>query len=38
MLGFDVDVLGEGIRAVDREAGDGDRAIHRMQDAGAEIV
>jgi hypothetical protein len=38
MLGFEVDVLAEGIRAVDREAGDGERAIHRMRDAGAEIV
>jgi nicotinamidase/pyrazinamidase len=38
LLGFEVDVLAEGIRAVDLEAGDGERAIHRMRDAGAEIV
>jgi nicotinamidase/pyrazinamidase len=38
MLGFDVDVLAEGIRAVDLHPGDGDRAIRRMRDAGAEIV
>ena len=38
MLGFDVDVIGDGIRAVDLRAGDGERAIRRMRDAGAEIV
>lgn len=38
MLGFEVDVLADGIRAVDREPGDGERAIRRMRDAGAEIV
>jgi nicotinamidase/pyrazinamidase len=38
MLGFDVDVLGAGIRAVDLHDGDGGRAILRMRDAGAEIV
>jgi nicotinamidase/pyrazinamidase len=38
MLGFDVDVVAEGIRAVDLHPGDGDRAIRRMRDAGAELV
>jgi nicotinamidase/pyrazinamidase len=38
MLGFAVDVLGDGIRAVDLQAGDGERAILRMRDAGAEIL
>jgi nicotinamidase/pyrazinamidase len=38
MLGFAVDVLADGIRAVDREPRDGERAIRRMRDAGAEIV
>lgn len=37
-LGFDVTVLTEGIRAVDLEPGDGDRALERMREAGAEIV
>jgi nicotinamidase/pyrazinamidase len=37
-LGFAVTVLTRGIRAVDREPGDGDRAIERMRGAGAEIV
>jgi hypothetical protein len=27
-----------GIRAVDRKAGAGDRAIHRMREAGAELL
>jgi nicotinamidase/pyrazinamidase len=37
-LGFAVTVLTRGIRAVDREPGDGDRAIERMRGAGVEIV
>jgi nicotinamidase/pyrazinamidase len=38
MLGFDVDVLRDGIRAVDLHDGDGERASRTMLDAGAEIV
>jgi nicotinamidase/pyrazinamidase len=38
MLGYPVEVLGAGIRAVDREPGDGERAIARMRNAGAEVV
>ncbi len=38
MLGFVVEVIAAGIRAVDLQAGDGERAITRMRDAGAEIV
>jgi nicotinamidase/pyrazinamidase len=37
-LGYDVVVPREGIRAVDRKAGAGDRAIQRMLDAGARVV
>jgi nicotinamidase/pyrazinamidase len=37
-LGHDVEVLAAAIRAVDREHGDGDRAIERMREAGARIV
>lgn len=37
-LGYDVVVLRDGIRAVDREAGAGDRAVQRMFNAGATIV
>jgi nicotinamidase/pyrazinamidase len=37
-LGHDVEVLAAAIRAVDREQGDGDRAIERMREAGARIV
>jgi nicotinamidase/pyrazinamidase len=37
-LGYAVVVLRDGIRAVDREAGDGDRALQRMRDAGAELA
>jgi len=37
-LGFPVDVVKDAIRAVDLDAGDGDRAIARMRNAGAEIV
>lgn len=38
MLGFDVEVLADAIRAVDREPGDGERAITRMRDAGADVT
>jgi nicotinamidase/pyrazinamidase len=38
MLGFDVGVIADGIRAVDLHDGDGDRAISRMRDAGADIA
>jgi nicotinamidase/pyrazinamidase len=38
MLGFDVGVVADGIRAVDLHDGDGDRAIRRMRDAGADIA
>jgi nicotinamidase/pyrazinamidase len=37
-LGFPVDVVEDAIRAVDLDPGDGDRAIARMRNAGAEIV
>jgi nicotinamidase/pyrazinamidase len=37
-LGYEVQVLADGIRAVDLEPGDGDRAIRRMRDVGAEIT
>ena len=36
-LGFDVDVLGEGIRAVDLNEGDGPRAIEAIIEAGAHL-
>ncbi len=38
MLGYPVRVLRAGIRAVELEPGDGERAIARMRDAGAELV
>jgi nicotinamidase/pyrazinamidase len=38
VLGYPVEILAAGIRAVDLEPGDGDRAIARMRDAGAELV
>jgi nicotinamidase/pyrazinamidase len=38
VLGYPVEVLGGGIRAVDLEPGDGTRAIARMRDAGADVV
>jgi len=38
MLGYPVQVLGDGIRAVDLAEGDGERAITRMRDAGAEVA
>ena len=37
-LGYDVTVLRDGIRAVERTAGDGERAIERMLDVGAQVV
>ena len=37
-LGYDVDVLRDGIRAVERATGDGERAIQRMLDVGAEVI
>ena len=36
--GFAVRVIEDGIRAVDLETGDGDRAIQAMREAGANIV
>jgi nicotinamidase/pyrazinamidase len=37
LLGFEVTVLREAVRAVDREPGDAERALARMRDAGAEL-
>lgn len=37
-LGFDVWVIEDGCRAVDRAAGDGDRAFHAMRAAGATVI
>jgi len=37
-LGFATTVLREGIRAVDLQPGDGERALEAMREAGAEIV
>jgi nicotinamidase/pyrazinamidase len=37
-LGYDVTVLGDGIRAVDLQPGDGDRALEEIEHAGAHIV
>jgi nicotinamidase/pyrazinamidase len=37
-LGFETTVLVEGIRSVDLQPGDGDRALERMREAGAELV
>ena len=37
-LGYGVVVIRDGIRAVDRKAGSGDRALRRMLDAGADLV
>lgn len=37
-LGYPVVVPRDGIRAVDREVGAGDRALRMMRDAGAELV
>ncbi len=38
MLGYPVQVIAAAIRGVELEPGDGERAIARMRDAGAEIV
>ncbi len=37
-LGYPVVVIGNGIRAVDRKAGSGERAVEMMRHAGAELV
>jgi nicotinamidase/pyrazinamidase len=37
-LGYPVTVIRDGIRAVDRDPGDGDRALARMRFDGAELV
>ncbi len=37
-LGYGVTVLTEGVRAVDLEPGDGERALERMREAGVELV
>ena len=37
-LGYPVTVIRDGIRAVDRDVGDGDRALARMRADGAELV
>lgn len=37
-LGFETEVLREGVRAVDREPGDGERALAELADAGARVV
>jgi nicotinamidase/pyrazinamidase len=37
-LGYAVQVLQGAIRAVDLESGDGDRALQRMREAGADLV
>ncbi|MGH2679457.1 MAG: isochorismatase family protein [Actinomycetota bacterium] len=37
-LGYEVVVLRDGIRAVERKAGAGDRALRRMTDAGATLA
>ena len=37
-LGFTAVILRDGVRAVDLQPGDGDRAIERMREAGAEIA
>ena len=38
MLGYPVTVILEGIRAVDLAEGDGEKAVTRMRDAGAEVA
>ncbi len=38
MLGYSVEVVRDAIAAVDLEPGDGEHAITRMRDAGAEVV
>ncbi|HUF59956.1 MAG TPA: isochorismatase family protein [Actinomycetota bacterium] len=37
-LGYPVAVLRDGVRAVDRKTGAGDRALQRMREAGAELI
>jgi nicotinamidase/pyrazinamidase len=37
-LGYDVDVVRDGVRAVDLTPGDGERALDRMRDEGADLV
>jgi nicotinamidase/pyrazinamidase len=37
-LGFETVVLLDGVRAVDLQPGDGDRALDRMREAGAEVA
>ena len=37
-LGYDVEVLREGIRAVGIEPGDGERALAEIEDAGARVA
>jgi len=37
-LGFDTEVVVDAVRAVDREPGDGERALQDLQDAGARFV
>lgn len=36
--GFTTVVLSEGVRAVDRQPGDGDRALRELADAGAQVL
>ena len=36
--GFPTVVLSEGVRAVDRAPGDGDRALDELADAGAQLL
>jgi nicotinamidase/pyrazinamidase len=38
MLGYPVEVITDGVRAVDLQPGDGAAALARMRDAGAELV
>lgn len=37
-LGFGVEIVEEAVRAVDLDRGDGDRALARMRNAGAEVI
>ena len=37
-LGFGAEVITDAIRAVDLHAGDGERSIRQMREAGAELV
>jgi nicotinamidase/pyrazinamidase len=38
MRGYPVQVVADAVRAVDRESGDGERALGRMRDAGADLL